>query len=183
MRQTLDQSLTTFRTAKSQAADERKSLKSARRELKDTVAAHAHLQELVRQLQSTCHEQVARVVSSCLTAVFGKPYELRIEFVKRRGKTEAEFSYLDKDGRSDNPRVSSGGVLEVAGVALRLVAMTLALPPLRRLLILDEPFSGLSKDNLPKIGMMLERLSRDLDCQFIIATHSDALKIGKVVEL
>lgn len=36
---------------------------------------------------------------------------------------------------------------------------------------------------MEKMGKMVEKLADQLDVQFIIVTHSDALQVGKVVRL
>lgn len=140
------------------------------------------LQQLAQQIQQKAHKQIAKVVSKCLSAVFKEPYELRIEFERKRGKTEANFIYL-RDGYKVNPRLTSGGVRDVTALALRLASLVMALPPRRRLLILDEPFKGVSGENLQKVAVLLETLSQDLKCQFILVTHNPTLEVGKVIQL
>lgn len=149
---------------------------------KSVQAAQEHMQSIAKEIQEKAHRQMATVVSRSLSAVFEEPYELRVEFVERRGKTEAEFVFL-RNGRKVNPRTTSGGVREVTSLALRLAKMVLAMPPARRLLVLDEPFGGVSSSNLKKVAALIEALSEDLGVQFLICTHNDELKIGNVIEL
>src|SRR5205085_6816592 len=126
----------------------------------DTEAARRILQETAEKMQNKAHKQVAKVVSRCLSAVFEEPYELKIQFEQKRGKTEAEFVYI-RNGNEVRPLVTSGGVLSVVGLALRLAGLMMNMPPARKLLILDEPLAGLSKTNLEKMGVLLETLSRE----------------------
>ena len=72
---------------------------------------------------------------------------------------------------------------EVAALALRLAALVLGLPPAQKVLVLDEPFRGVSDANLPRVAELLKTLSADMGVQFVISTHSEMLKLGKVVEL
>lgn len=163
-------------------AQEREQLAAAKIGLEDTEQAQLYLQQIAQRVQQKAHKQVAKVVSQCLCAVFEHPYELRIFFHKKRGKTEAEFLYY-RDGHQIRPRMTSGGVLHVAALALRLTELVLALPPAERMLVLDEPFQGLSDENLRKMGVLIESLAAQLKVQFLIVTHDPALRIGKVVEI
>ncbi len=161
---------------------EKESLAAAEESVKNLLEAQKILQNAAKAVQNKAHRQISRIVSRCLTAVFEKPYELRIEFEAKRGKTEAKFVYLC-DGRISDPHTDSGGVMEVASLALRLAALTLTMPPARKLLVLDEPFVGISAGNLPKMALLLETLSKELDMQIIVVTHSNALEIGDQVQL
>lgn len=147
-----------------------------------TEAAQSCLQSLAKQIQDTAHAHVSRVVSRCLTAVFEQSYELKIEFREIRGKTEAEFYYY-RNGHKVDPLLASSGVRHVAGLALRLAELILARPERRRVLFLDEPFSGLSVGNLQKMAVLIETLATELGVQFLIVTHSPALQVGLVHNL
>jgi DNA repair exonuclease SbcCD ATPase subunit len=173
--------------AKRQAAEnavaaEKDALKSALDAEAAASDARTFVQKVAQHVQHETHRQVGRVVSRCLTAVFPRRYELKIEFVKLRGKTEAKFVY-ECDGRRLDPRTNSGGVRDVTALALRLAELVLTLPPARKFLALDEPFVSLSAGNLQRMASLIESLSEELGVQFLVATHSDSLKIGKVVQL
>lgn len=178
----VDVMLASHRHAKARASEEESALANARKEEEHARKAQDILQRLAEEVQTTVHRQVAAVVSRCLTAVFEEPYELRIEFDRKRGKTEATFVFY-KSGNRVLPRVTSGAARQVVGLALRVVSLLMSNPPRRRLLILDEPFRGLSKENLQKMALLLEALSRELDMQFIVCTHDEELMIGEVVRL
>jgi ABC-type thiamine transport system ATPase subunit len=162
--------------------NEKEALKLATQTAVDTKEAQKHLQALAQALQQQAHKQIARIVSRCLKAVFGNEYDFRIEFEQKRGKTEADLLFL-KNGRKEDPRLTSGGQRDVAGLALRLVALTLSNPAPRRLLLLDEPFSSLDNTNRPKIAALLETLSKELNLQIIMVTHIHDLELGTVIEL
>lgn len=146
------------------------------------LEAQKIIQELAQTIQQTVQKKVARIVSKCLTAVFDRPYDLRIEFERKRGKTEAQFRFM-RDGRKINPFVCSGGVWHIAALALRVAAIALKVPKQRQMLVLDEPFQGLSQSNLSKMGRLIHTLQKELGIQFLIVTHNQALEIGKVVHL
>jgi DNA repair exonuclease SbcCD ATPase subunit len=170
-------------TAQQMAAAERQALTRIKCDINAILEAQNFLQELAQQVQQQAHTQIGQVVTRCLQAVFSEQrYELRIKFTKMRGRTDAELHYL-KDGYTVRPETDSGGVQDVAGLALRLASLNLAVPQMDKVLILDEPFGGVSQTNLPRIADLILTLAKELGMQFIIVTHNEALNIGKVVQL
>lgn len=157
-------------------------LTSAEEYLERTIMAQEHIQLLAQEVQTQAHRDIARIVSRCLNAVFDDPYELFIDFVRTRGRTEAKLIYR-KGGNEINPLLTSGGVLDVSALALRVSSMMLCSPQPRKLLILDEPFVGVSARNLPRVGALIETLACDMGIQFVIVTHSEVLQIGRVIRL
>ena len=111
--------------------------------LKDHEMASAILLNVAKKTQQELAYRLSNLVSTCLSSVFHEPYEFEVSYVDRRGKTEVEF-YLTRDGMSlDNPILSvGGGVVDVVAFGLRVSCLCLSTPPLRRVLILDEPFRG-----------------------------------------
>ena len=181
-RKKLDEKIRLRDWGKQKIADEELALTVAKSRQATTIKAQEHIQEIAKDTQEHSHKQIGVIVSKCLSAVFDRPYELKIEMEKKRGKTEATFVYY-RDGHRVLPGVTSGGVREVASLALRLASLCLSLPPMRKLLVLDEPFSGLSESNRERIAVLIETLAKEMEVQFIICTHDKSLMIGKVVEL
>lgn len=136
------------------------------------------------KLQQQVHDQVATVVTRCVKAVFGKAApDFRIVFEKKRGKTQARLVFV-QDGQEIDPQDGdAGGLLDVAAFALRLAALRLSSPRVRQLLVLDEPFRHLDKTRQPRAAELLLTLARELGVQIVLVTHSEELKVGKVVEL
>jgi DNA repair exonuclease SbcCD ATPase subunit len=150
-----------------------------------TAAAEATrvAQEIAAGIQQQAHVAIARIVSRCLSTVFDEPYEFRIKFEQKRGKTEAELVFA-RDGHEVDPLTASGGgVIDVAAFALRLASMLMSRPAVRRTMIMDEPYRFVSKHYRGRIRGLLESLSAEMGVQFIIVTHFDDLRIGKVVEV
>ena len=150
--------------------------------MKAALEAQAHVQAVAKKVQQKVHAQVAAVVGKCLSAVFGGDYAFEIEFTAKRGKTEAKV-WLLKDSRRSDPRDDSGGVRDVVSLGLRLAKLLMERPTKRRMLILDEPFKGVSKKYRPKVAELIERLSKELKVQFLITTHDSEFMVGKVVKL
>jgi len=161
---------------------ESKALKEAKITLAAVGQAQEILQSLAQEIQAQSHRDLSRVVSKCLRSVFEDDTSLAVEFVRRRGKTEAEFVFL-QHGQRINPRTTSGGLRQVSALALRLACLLMRVPSSRRLLVLDEPFAGLSHVNLGKMGKLVKTLAEELDLQILIVTHSEALEVGKVIAL
>jgi len=154
----------------------------------NTLAATHEAQQIVQAVAETvqqeAHARIGGVVSRCLSIVFGEDaYRFEIHFERARGKTEARLVFV-RDGMEVNPvDASGGGVVDVAAFALRLSCLMLSRPAQRRVVVLDEPFKFVSADYRDAVRRMLESLSSDLDVQFIMVTHIDELRCGKVVEI
>lgn len=156
------------------------------KEAKVTLALQQQAVEIVQlvaqAVQQAVHSKIASVVSNCLEAVFDEPYTFHIEFERKRNRTEALLEFERNGLRLDPMSASGGGTVDVATFALRVACLVLR-KDIEQTLILDEPFRFLSKDLHHRLRPLLEGLSKDLGVQFIIVSHMDALRIGKVVEL
>lgn len=140
-------------------------------------------QTIATAIQHEAHEQIASIVERCLTAVFEDPYQFKINFERVGGRTEASLVFI-RDGKEIDPLTASGGgVVDIAAFALRLGALVLSKPQMRRLLILDEPFRFVSSKYRPAVASLLEELTTDLGVQIIQVTHIQELVIGKVHEI
>jgi len=163
--------------------DETAHLDEAEREVKTVEKAQIVVQEVAAAVQQQAHRSIAGVVSRCLEAVFDDPYEFRIAFEQKRGKTEAVLKFVRNGAVVDPMTASGGGVVDVAAFALRLACLVLSRPAKRRLLVLDEPFRFLSRDLRPKVKQLIETLAEEMKIQFVVVTHDPALTAGKVIEL
>lgn len=184
-RKKLDRLLVQFRQAREQAQQEQQHLDEAREQVEHLLQAQAIVQQVAEAVQQQAHEQVARMVTRCLQAVFGEEaaYTFKIDFERKRGRTEARLLFC-RDGMELEPLgAAGGGVIDVAAFALRLACLVLARPKRRRLLVLDEPWKHLSAEYRPAVRQLVLTLARELGIQFLICTHANELKIGKVIEL
>lgn len=182
LRSQLNQVLRQRDLARQTRIQEAKTLRVARKALGNVQKGQQILQALAQEIQSRTHKDLARVVSKCLQGVFEDDYRLQVEFVQRRGKTEAEFIYqLGK--QTINPRTTSGVLREVTALALRLASLIMTMPACRRLLILDEPFPGLDRGKIGKMGKLVKTLAGELNTQILLTTHSEHLEVGRVIQL
>lgn len=162
---------------------ETQELSKATTGLRQAQDAREMLQHLAQAVQQQAHERISRVVSSCLSAVFDRPYEFRIQFERKRGRTEARLLFV-RDGLEVSPLdAAGGGMIDVAAFALRVACLVLHRPKLSRVVILDEPFRFVSEQYQGNVRSMLEQLSREMKIQIIFITHNTDLVTGKVISL
>lgn len=183
-RRQIDGLLVDYGHAKRSVIDERKNLEKLRGRHADAVAAQHVLQSVAQAVQQSAHEQITKVVGRCLETVFGEnAYGFEVEFVRKRGKTEARMWFVRGVKRLHPTSAAGGGVVDVAAFALRLACLLLATPRRRKLLVLDEPLKMVSRNYAPKIRELLLTLSRELKVQTVMVTHDPQLVAGKVVEI
>jgi len=146
--------------------------------LENLEKAQAVLQAVAQQTQEALSYHVAELVSLALEAVFPLPYTFKVEFVQKRGKTEADLLF-ERDGMVRDPiDDTGGGVVDVAAFALRVSLWSLQKYKTRPIIILDEPFRFVSANLQPKAIEMLQEISAKLGIQFIIVTHEDEIMEG-----
>lgn len=167
--------------AHTQAVDD---LEAAKVRIATCREAVALAQGVAQTVQEAAHRRVADIVSRSLEAVFEDgAYAFKIIFEQKRGRTEANLVFT-RNGMELDPLASSGGgVVDVASFALRLSCLLLSRPPLRRLVVMDEPLKFLSAEYQPRARQLIEELAKELDVQFLIVTHLPAFQCGKVIEL
>lgn len=178
-----DVSLAEYRHATRSLKEERVALRELRLQAKAAVEAQQILQKIALNVQNVAHVQIAKVVTHALKAV-GWDYEFKINFERKRGKTEARLVFVRNGHEIDPTAGAGGGCVAVASFALRLVCIMLSTPKNRKLLVLDEPFSMVNGEiHREKVAAMIQSLAHDLSFQIIIATGLDWLRVGKVIEI
>lgn len=184
LRRIADRATAKYKQARVSLRREKKLLAKYRDYVEVTLEAQTILQTVAAAVQTKAHEQITKIVTSSLRTVFGNAYEFKINFTRKRGKTQARMCYFKNGIEIDPVEDDSGGVLDVAAFALRLSCLLLATPRRRKLLILDEPFKHVHGDEYrERAAELLEVLAKDLKVQIIIATGLSWLQIGKVVRL
>ena len=158
-------------------------IEDSKRNHETALKAQEIVQAVSANVQQQVHSKIASVVSRCLEAVFDEPYEFRINFERKRGKTEAPLVFVRGEEEFSPIDSSGGGVVDVAAFALRVACLMLSVPHKRRTMILDEPFKFVSVEYRERIKELIETLSEEMNIQFIIVTHIDELKCGKLIEI
>lgn len=146
---------------------------------KSSLQKHEQAKEIIRSVglstQSQLQISISDITSLALEAVFPDPYELKVEFLQRRNKTECDL-YFEREGNRIDPMTASGvGAVDVASFALRIASWSMMQPHTRNTIILDEPFRFLSENYQEQASLMLKELSVKLGIQFILVTHEITL--------
>ena len=139
--------------------------------------------QVAEEYQKRQFDQFSVMVSKALSSVFDDPYEFKIIYTQRAGKTNIEFKLL-RDGMELDPMSSvGGGVLDITAFVLRVVAILTSKPAHRSLVILDEPFRFVSVEYRERCKLFIEKLAAELGVQFILVTHMEELQCGKVIKI
>jgi DNA repair exonuclease SbcCD ATPase subunit len=170
-------------TAKARYAESKQRLSESQETIKAVEAARQIVQTIAQSIQEQAHAAIAAVVSRCLSAVFEEPYEFKILFEQKRGRTEAVMVFERNGLHVDPMTASGGGVVDVAAFALRLACIMLKRPAARRVLIFDEPFKSPSPHYRERIKQLIETLAEEMDVQFVIVTNILELAAGNVIDL
>jgi DNA repair exonuclease SbcCD ATPase subunit len=154
-----------------------------------SLQRHEEAREVLREVglktQQALAFHVSDITSLALEAVFKNAYELKVDFVQRRNKTECDLLFKRNENEVSPMDAAGGGAVDVAAFALRVASWSMQRPRTRPVIILDEPMRFLSPDLQPKASDMLQELSQKLGLQFIIVTHEEELtqQVDKVFEV
>lgn len=153
----------------------RRKIREKKRDLKQHEQAREVIREVGLKTQQQLQYHISEITSLALSAVFDDPYELVVEFVQRRNKTECDLLF-ERDGERIDPlSASGGGAVDIASFALRVASWSMQRPRSRNLLILDEPFKHLSPNLMGRASEMLKEISERLKLQILMVTHSAEL--------
>ena len=133
------------------------------------------IQEVGQKTQSELKIHISNIVTMALESVFSDPYQFKLDFILKRGQTEAIIKFV-RNGYERDPLVAIGvGVIDIASFALRIALWSISSPRPTNTLIFDEPFKFLSRELQPRAGEMLQQISKKLGIQIILVTHSKDL--------
>jgi DNA repair exonuclease SbcCD ATPase subunit len=150
---------------------QRRKLRLFNRQLKLTEEARVVIQTVARATQKELEFHISDIASLALGAIFDEPYELILDFVIRRGKTEADILFTKGGGRVSPLDASGGGAVDIAAYALRVALWSLARNRYRNTIMLDEPYKHLSTDLQARAGQVLHDISHKLNLQTIMVSH------------
>lgn len=136
-------------------------------------------------VQKELQIHISDITSTALGAVFDDPYNLEVEFVERRNKTECDIYFVNERGtRIDPLDGGEGGAADVAAFALRVASWSMQTPNTRPILVLDEPFKHLKGEaENQRMLEMLKQLNQELGLQIIMVSdervaHSDTKEVA-----
>lgn len=153
-------------------------IEAARRrrlKLRSNLKHHEKAREIVNQVglhtQQQLQYHISEITSLALDAVFDNPYELVVEFVQRRNKTECDLWFKRGDSRVEPLDASGYGAVDIAAFALRAATWSMRTPRSRSVLILDEPFKHLKQEETNRRALeMIKEISRKLNLQIIMVS-------------
>ena len=133
-------------------------------------------QQIIQNVAQITQEQleyhVGELVTLAMSSVFENPYELKIEFVQRRGRTEADIWFVDGKNKISPFDCAEGGAVDVAAFALNVSLWSLRRPRFRNVLVLDEPLKFLKGEDLPEKGaQMMHEIASNTGLQIIAVSH------------
>lgn len=131
--------------------------------------AQVFLQKIAQDTQNQLKFNIEDIVQLCLDTCYPDKYEFKLEFVVKRGKTEAKIMCLDDGEEIDIMHDTGGGVSDLIAFGLRIAVWSLGRT--RNVMILDEPGKFLDVNLKPRFGDVIRELSRELKLQFLLITH------------
>lgn len=139
-----------------------------------SLRRHEKAKEVIRQVGLKTQQQlsynISEITSLALNTVLDSPYDLELEFVERRNKTECDI-YFVRDGVKIEPYSGGGGAVDIAAFALRIASWSMQYPRSRNVLILDEPFKHLKGEHTNRRMLeMVQQISKKLNIQIIMVS-------------
>jgi len=125
--------------------------------------------------QAKIKEGFEGIITHALQYVFENESSFELEFGRRGNLQELDFN-LKKPGFEEAYDIldtESGGVIDIVSISLRLVLMEINTPKINGFLLIDEPFTGVSKDEdyLPRARDFVQEIQQKLKRQIIIISH------------
>lgn len=143
------------------------------------------LQKASEATRASIQEKIEMLVTKALRSILiDRSLAFKVEYKLRAGSPEAHF-FIAEEGELYDLESVGGGVIGVVKLALQVGFLLWVHPPVRRLLVLDEPLVHLSSEYLPNAAAFLRSIAEEFDLQVIMITHSERLSEGahKIVSL
>lgn len=141
--------------------------------LENLKKAIEYLQYIAGETQKQVSIYIEDIINLALDTCWPDRYKFKVEFVSKRGKSEAELYLLHNGIKVKPSEATGGGVMNMIAFALSIAFYSLGKSD--NVLILDEPFQRLSKENQPRAGKILKNLSKKIGLQMLIITHNDGI--------
>ena len=166
----------------------KKSRESIQKEINYSIKSQTIIQTIARKTQQELEYRICEPVSLALEAVYNNPYKMVADFqITGRGTTECTLAF-ERNGNIIKPLMAAGGgVVDIASFALKIGALSLAIPRSRPVLLIDEPLkwvdkqkiSGSETTTMHLAGQMLKQVTQPpptgLGLQIIMISHISEL--------
>lgn len=149
-------------------------------EISATEEAKLIIQAVAKKTQDKLKAYIEEPVSLAMAAVFDDPYQLKLEMVERRSRTECDFKWVRAGQEYDDLLFSEGGgLVDVAAFGLQIAILGFMKHHARPLLILDEPLKWLKGGELPERGaLMISAVAKELGITILMVSHIPEQKAG-----
>lgn len=156
----------------------------AERVMASDVALHA-IRSVQELSTARVQQRLTELATEALRVVFDDPdVSLVVRTQERRGVAEADLLLRRGDLETDPLLSNGGGLVNELSAVLRLIMVRMLVGQgLAQIILLDEPFSALSKGHRPAMAETLEALAAALGIQVFVVTHSEVESRGRVYEM
>jgi DNA repair exonuclease SbcCD ATPase subunit len=161
-----------------QQADRVALLDQKQKRVEQLTKARWVISEVARQTQERFKEYVEPLVTKAIQSAWeDRDLKFVLEFKISHNKSEAYLMVQEGDNPPYVPEDDMGGsILDIIGIAMRIVLSSLSRPKVRSVIILDEPMKFVGKGAvLMKTANILKEISHRLGFQLILVTHEPAL--------
>lgn len=132
-------------------------------------SASALVQTIAKETQEKIRVHLNSLVTKALQTVYPEDIHFfDLKFVSERNQTSV-YPTLIKDENELDPLDNSGGMAEIIAFALRIALITIGKKP--KILVLDEPFTGVSGMRIPLVQEFISEIGKDLGIQVLITSH------------
>ena len=135
--------------------------------------------EKISLLLRTCGESISSrlsqvfegLVTFALRQIYGGAYSFELKFdLKNRARVVEPL--VDDGYIKAPPDLTRGGSLkDLVSVVFRIIFLLLYRPNLRRVLVLDECFAGMSENLVPRVAQFLGTVCERTGLQILLVTH------------
>ena len=117
-------------------------------------------------------KSVESIVSEGIQLVFGDDLYFSVVTSVKAGASAVSFELEMQDGIvSDILDAEGRSIAEVVSFLLRVLLILAFRPALRKVIILDEPFGGISSKNMSAFQQLLRKIVDESGIQIIMTTH------------
>jgi DNA repair exonuclease SbcCD ATPase subunit len=132
----------------------------------------------VQSIRGKTFRSIEAVTNESLQSVYSDNLKIECDFSIKRNRSAVEIrivkEFSDGTKLKRSPEGSGCGVSDVVSLCLRMVLIraTGCIP----ILIADEPFKWLGRDQIPQAAKLLKFLSEKLNMQIIVTSHHPIMR-------
>lgn len=156
---------------KSQLDEERARLEHLREEAEVLDLTQKLALALEGAWRKTFESALEEVVSDGLTLVMGQGYFLHIK--SRTVNDASAVTFTIETPHGETPLIGSrgGSIGQIVSFLLRLMVVIGHRPELRKVIFIDEPFTGVNPENIPHVANLLRKMVDETGIQLFLVTN------------